>query len=73
MGIQIVSRPTHFIKAKLREELANKDALTNIVGVAWYDPITKIISIELKVGVSLSWDDGLKLTAFPADEEKAPR
>lgn len=51
--------PTHTIKVK---HMAS--GKSGVAGVAWLNE-TGSISIQLRPGVVLSWNDGLAITAFP--------
>jgi hypothetical protein len=53
------SKPTHIIKAMVRAD----EKKTGRVGAAWLNADGSI-SIHLDVGVTLSWNDGLMITAF---------
>jgi hypothetical protein len=60
------SRPTHRIKVK-RTDGDSKDSA--IIGAAWLND-SGSITIKLHMGVSIAWNDGLTITAFPEGEEK---
>lgn len=59
MSDLVPKKPTHKLKAKLRDGSA-----TNDVGVAWMRQDGSF-SVQLNVGVSLRWDDPLILSLFP--------
>lgn len=64
-------RPDFVVKVKVRFGAGGPgtpDGATNTVGVAWLNSDGSV-SISLRPGVTLSWDDGLQITAFPNDRE----
>lgn len=60
----MAKKPTHIIKVMDRADKKN----VGRVGVAWLNQ-DGTISITLNVGVTLSWNDGLMITAFKNDYE----
>jgi hypothetical protein len=57
------SKPTHKIKAKGKVRGHER---SHVVGVGWL-AANGSLSIQLNVGVVLSWTDDVLLTAFPID------
>ena len=58
-------RPTHRIKA-LKPQTSETAKVYNEVGAGWVNDDGSF-SISLNVGVTLSWNDGLTVTAFPVE------
>jgi hypothetical protein len=59
-------KPDLILKVRLRD---GSEGTSAVVGVAWLNPEGHV-SITLNPGVTLSWNDGLQITAFPATQGK---
>jgi len=57
-------RPDLRLKVRSRTNLDEQA----VVGAAWTNPDGSV-SIRLNPGVTLSWNDGLQITAFPSENK----
>ena len=62
-------KPDLLLKVRVREGAGgpgHPDGKTATVGACWMNADGSI-NVQLNVGVTLAWNDGLQITAFPND------